>query len=628
MSDQKFRISLIEDDENHSFLIKKALMEFKSLFEVDSFFSGQELFDKVVSDPCLEYDAYIIDYSLPKMNGIEVLKKLNSEGDSHPSIFVTNREDEKVIHEALESGAYDYVLKKEGFLSVLPLVLLKAIDQYRLNKHRAEYIKNIKDLKEYFENVINTIPSAIIGLNSLKEVSYANLECQHLFFIEPSSLIGKQLSDIFSPDFIHENNIDALIDSLLYQDGPLVLQQVRFTNNRNEKKILDIQVFRITTELKVDILMIIRDITRNIELEQKLFQTEKLAAFGKLLTGITHELNNRISPVLAYSQLLIAQEKNPRNQKWLKNIEDSARSVKSIVESLLYFSGSSTQHIEPVDVTDLLENTLSLFLYKLKSKNIDIIRDYKENIPHVMIDKRQISKVFLNILTNSYEAMEEQGGVLSCSVSYTNSTCEIAIKDTGTGIPEEFLNDIFDPFFTTKTEKNNVGLGLSTAYNILQKHKGAIQISSLAGEGTLVTVTLPLKEPLFVETEEIGRKPDRQLRVLIIDDDPVLRDVMNDILSEICDIDIASDGSEAIKKISNNQYNAILTDIRMPGIDGPTLYRWIRENYPGLENRVVFTTGDTYDPDTTQFLDSVKNPYVSKPFYIDDLKKVVQSVLV
>ena len=628
MSDQKFRISLIEDDESHSFLIKKALMEFKSLFEVDSFFSGQELFDKVAGDPTLEYDAYIIDYSLPKMNGIEVLKKLNIEGDTHPSIFVTNREDEKVIHEALESGAYDYVLKKEGFLSVLPLVLLKAIDQYRLNKHRAEYIKNIKDLKEYFENVINTIPSAIIGLNSRKEVSYANLECQHLFFIEPSSLIGKQLSDIFTPDFIHENNIDSLIDSLIYQDGPLVLQQVRFTNNRNEKKILDIQVFRITTELKVDILMIIRDITRNIELEQKLFQTEKLAAFGKLLTGITHELNNRISPVLAYSQLLIAQEKNPRNQKWLKNIEDSARSVKSIVESLLYFSGTSTQHIEPVDITDLIENTLSLFLYKLKSKNIDIIRDYKENIPHVMIDKNQISKVFLNIVTNSYEAMEEQGGVLSCSVDYTSSTCEITIKDTGKGIPEEFLNDIFDPFFTTKTEKNNVGLGLSTAYNILQKHKGAIQISSHPGEGTKVTVILPLKESLLLETEGKKREPERQLRVLIIDDDPVLRDVMNDILSEICDIDIASDGSEAIKKITNNQYNAILTDIRMPGIDGPTLYRWIRDNHPGLENRVVFTTGDTYDPDTTQFLDSVKNPYVSKPFYIDDLKKVIQSVLV
>ncbi|MDX9703502.1 MAG: response regulator [Candidatus Auribacterota bacterium] len=628
MSDQKFRISLIEDDENHTFLIKKALLEFKSVFEVDSFFSGQELFDQLTCKDAKNYDAYIIDYSLPKMNGLEVLKKLNSGGDEHPSIFVTNREDERVIHEALESGAYDYVLKKEGFLSVLPLVLLKAIDQYRLNKHRAEYVKNIKNLKEYFESVINTIPSAIIGLNTRKEVSYANLECQHLFFVEPSNLIGKQLSDIFPPDFIHENNLDELIDSLFYQHKPTILQQVRFTNNRNEKKILDIQIYQISTELKVDILIIIRDITRNIELEQKLFQTEKLAAFGKLLTGITHELNNRISPVLAYAQLLIAQEKNPRNQKWLKSIEDSARGVKSIVESLLYFSGSSTQHFEQVDIIALLENTLSLFLYKFKSKNIEIIRDYKENIPSLMLDKKQISKVFLNIITNSYEAMEERGGTLSFIVDYSNSACEVIIKDSGCGIPEQYLNEIFDPFFTTKTEKNNVGLGLSTSYNILQKHNGSIHISSEPGNGTVVILTFPLKEPVFFDTgfEDISQK--KQSRVLIIDDDPVLRDVMNDILSDMCEIDIASDGSEAMTKISSNEYNAILTDIRMPGIDGPTLYRWIRDNYPGLENRVVFTTGDTYDPDTTKFLDSVKNPYVSKPFYIDDLKKIIQSVLV
>ena len=629
MSYKKFIIALIEDDENHIFLIKKALQEFRSIFEVDTFFTAIDFLDKIKEYPDKIYDACIIDYSLPKMNGLELLQKLNELSYEIPSVFVTNQENRQIIQEALSSGAYDYVLKKEGFLSVLPLILLKIIDKHRVQIQKNEYLKNVQNLKEYFEHVINTIPSCIIGLTNEYKISYANLECQKLFFMDPSNLIDKEIIDLFNPDFIEKNNIIQKIESIKNNSESITLTQVKFKNIRNEEKIIDIQIFRISTQLNVDLLLFIKDITRNIELEQKLFQTEKLASFGKLLTGITHELNNRISPVLAYSQLLISQSTNQRHKEWLSKIEDSAKSVKSIVESLLYFSGTAKQHNEDININEIIENTLSLFQYKFKSTNISIEKNLNQDISPLKADKNQINKVILNIISNSLEAMDGHNiGTLYISTNEIDDQCEILIKDTGIGIPENNLNEIFDPFFTTKTSQHNVGLGLSTVYNIVQNYQGSIKVSSTQGEGTQLTITLPLK--LQGITEFIQEKPDKDksLKVLIIDDDPILRDVMKDILEEICKVDIAENGEDAIEKIKIANYNAILTDIRMPNIDGPSLYYWIKKNHPGLEKRVVFTTGDTYDPETNEFLNSINNDYISKPFYINELKDIVKKALV
>jgi len=628
LGEKKFKIALVEDDENHIFLIKTTLCEFKSVFEVDSFISGADLFDNLNRNN-VRYDAIIVDYTLPKMSGLDILKKLNDQGYDVPIVFVTNREDEEIVHEALQYGAYDYVLKKDGFLTILPIILLKSIDKYHSQKQKAEFLQNLQNLKEYFENIINTLPYTVIGLNSDLEISYVSTECQSLFYMDPSDIIGSKIIDFFDPHFLEDTKLISHIKQIMEKGNPVNLSRIKFIDSKRDKKVLNIQIFKMSSEAESNIIMVINDITRHVELELKLIQNEKLASFGKLLTGITHELNNRISPILAYAQLLIAREMNPKSLKWLTCIEESAQSVKSIVDSLLYFSSSSPQqNKEKVDINQMMENTISLLKYKFQSKNIKIVKEFKTNIPELNVDKKQISKVFLNLLTNSYEAMEHRGGELIISTDCEDAHCRIMIKDTGIGIPDDILNDIFDPFFTTKSEKNNVGLGLSIVYNLLQNHKGTIQISSHEQKGTTVTITLPVeKDQSKTFISDIG-ETSKGSRILIIDDDEYLRDVMKDILEEFYEVDIAESGDQAITKItSSNEYNVILTDIRMPGIDGPTLYSWVKNHYPGLEKRMIFTTGDTYDPETNKFLDSIGNIYISKPFYVDDLRKVVKKML-
>lgn len=628
MVKDKIKISLVEDNEDHVFFIKKALSEFNSIFDIESFSSGHDLFNHLKKND-LDYDAMIVDYTLPKMNGIQVLKKLNSRGYNIPTIFVTNREDEKLAHDALRFGADDYLLKKEGYLSILPLILLKAVEKYRYQKQRTKFLESIKKLKEYFEKVINTIPFTVIGLNSKKEVSYANSECKKLFFMDPYELIGNNIIDLFEPSFIQEIQLVEQINKLLNGNKPITLRKVNFTNSKREKKILEIQLFRISTETGMEILLFINDITRNVELEKKLFQAEKLSSFGNLLTGLTHELNNRVSPILAYSQLLISTTDDKKQLKGLRIIEDSARNIKSIVESLLYFSTTKNQqNLENISLQELTDNVLSLLQYKYKTKNIKISTHFKNNMPNVNGDKKQLSRVLLNILNNSYEAMEQSGGKLLISSSFDRKKCKVTIKDTGTGISEENMTKILDPFFTTKTEKNNVGLGLSITYNLLQNHKGSIDILSEEGIGTTVTVTLPIAENNPVCDVPIEKEIKQgTATILIIDDDEILRDVMKDILKEFYHVETAENGGQAIEKITEKNYNAILTDLRMPGIDGQQLYTWIKENRPGLETKVVFTTGDTYDPEINNFIKSTGNNVITKPFYIDDLKNIIKSVL-
>ncbi len=630
MVEDKIKISLVEDNEEHVFFIKKALSEFKSIFDIESFSSGHDLFNHLDKDEdTLGYDAMIVDYTLPKMNGIQVLKKLHSRGYNIPTIFVTNREDERLAHDALSLGADDYLLKKEGYLSILPLVLLKAVEKYRYQKQRTKFLESIKKLKEYFEKVINTIPFTVIGLNYKREVSYANSECKKLFFMDPCEIIGNNIIDLFEPSFLQETRLVDHIDKLLDNNQPITLRKVDFLNSRREKKILEIQLFRISTETGQEILLFINDITRNIELEQKLFQAEKLSSFGNLLTGLTHELNNRVSPILAYSQLLISTTNNDKDLERLRNIEQSAESIKSLVESLLYFSpDKGQQNLENISLKELSDNVLSLLRYKFNTKNISISSHFKENTPDINGDKKQLSRVLLNILNNSYEAMEQNGGNLSISSGFDNRTCQIIIEDTGTGISTDNLPKILDPFFTTKTDKNNVGLGLSIAYNLLQNHQGSIDISSEERSGTTVTITLPIT--LDTPVYDVPIKKDTQHKtatILIIDDDEILRDVMKDILEELYHVETAVNGNQAIDKITLKDYSVILTDLRMPGIDGQKLYKWIKENRPGLETKVVFTTGDTYDPEINSFIKSTGNNIITKPFYIDDLKNVIESVL-
>jgi signal transduction histidine kinase len=235
-----------------------------------------------------------------------------------------------------------------------------------------------------------------------------------------------------------------------------------------------------------------------IKLKKQLFQSEKMAAVGQLAGGVAHEINNPMSVILGFSQALsrrITDENDPLFMP-LKSIEREAVRCKKLVVDLLTFSRTSKSESELVDISILINETVSLIDSKCRVKNINLTQHIAGNIPHIRANKNQIQQVIVNLCNNAIDAMEVKGsGLLDVEVkkdSQNPDFIEIIVTDTGCGIPPEIKDKVFDPFFTTKEVGKGTGLGLSISYEIVQKHGGTIDIKSEVNEGTSFIVKLPV----------------------------------------------------------------------------------------------------------------------------------------
>jgi two-component system NtrC family sensor kinase len=228
------------------------------------------------------------------------------------------------------------------------------------------------------------------------------------------------------------------------------------------------------------------------EAQSQLVQSAKMAAVGQLAAGVAHELNNPLTSVLGFAELLMWQAK-PGDPDWqdLNAITEEARRARNIVRNLLDFARQSESSPEPNDVNDLLTQTLALLRRQLVSEDVELVEQYASDLPPLMLSTNGIKQIFLNLVSNALQAMP-QGGTLTVTTELLGDEVAARIADTGTGIPDEKLPHIFEPFFTTKPVGQGTGLGLSVSLGIAQDHGGRITVQSRVGEGTVFTVWLPI----------------------------------------------------------------------------------------------------------------------------------------
>lgn len=239
-------------------------------------------------------------------------------------------------------------------------------------------------------------------------------------------------------------------------------------------------------------------------MEKRLAQSEKIAALGRFLSGIAHELNNPLTAIIGFTELLLirgAIAPTVRNQ--LEIINQEAERSKNIVHNLLAFAGQAALKFSEEDINELLDRTLQLREAERLAAGISIRRERSE-MPKICIDYYQMQKAFLNILMNAEQALQNrEEKILTVSTRFKESdtvpVIEVVFADTGSGIAEEDLSKIFDPFFTTKPVGKGMGLGLSISYGIITEHKGAIRVESEQGKWTKVTVAIPMRTDVCAE---------------------------------------------------------------------------------------------------------------------------------
>ncbi|NTU81124.1 MAG: response regulator [Chloroflexales bacterium] len=386
---------------------------------------------------------------------------------------------------------------------------------------------------------------------------------------------------------------------------------------------------------------IARNLTDRRRLEQQLIQSEKLSAIGQLVAGVAHELNNPLTSVSGYAQLLLRDQRlAEETHQDIEQIHAQAERAAKIVQNLLIFAREHKPERRMVTLNEVLRSALALQSYQLKVDNISVSLELAPDLPATTADPHQLQQVFLNLITNARHAMVEKGGrgtlTLRTSVGAapdsTSAIC-VEIGDTGVGIPEWNLQKIFNPFFTTKPVGQGTGLGLSICFGIIKEHDGQIWAESQLGAGTHVYVALPIRVQDSPEAElpapprDPADEPEPSFNVLVVDDEePVVR-LMARLLRDLGHRStVVTSGEAALEILGHEAFDVILSDVKMPGLNGFAFASAIRERDPDLADRVIFITGDTLSPITRTALEQSGNLFLAKPFSIEQLDLAIQSL--
>jgi two-component system NtrC family sensor kinase len=369
--------------------------------------------------------------------------------------------------------------------------------------------------------------------------------------------------------------------------------------------------------------------------QEALYQSEKLAAMGSLLSGVAHELNNPLAGVLMHADLLREELSHSPLLELVDEVTRAAERCKRLVRSFLTLARQHTPERTAVALNTVVNDTLELLAYALQVDNITIHLDLAENLPLLWADVYQIQQVITNLITNAHQAMRESSVLrqltltTQCDPARTRVT--LTVTDTGPGVPPALQARIFEPFFTTKPIGIGTGLGLSLCRGIIEKHGGTITVRSQPGQGATFCVGLPVEAvraaaPGSLEGERVPTVPDKS--ILIIDDEPSIASGLKRLLSrDGYTVETVANGHLALRKLRERSYDLLLSDMRMPEIDGPSLYRTLEHQYPHLLRRVIFLTGDTLNPETKMFLDRSAAPCLIKPCTVTEIRRAIQQVL-
>ena len=314
-------------------------------------------------------------------------------------------------------------------------------------------------------------------------------------------------------------------------------------------------------------------------------------------------------------------------------IHHGAQRVASIINRLLTFSRQQKPERKYVDINQIIETTLALQAYELKTNNIKVTRRLADDLPQTMADPGQLQQVFLNLIINAATEMKlaHGKGKLQIKTEVVDNIIRISFKDDGPGIAQKNIKRIFDPFFTTREVGEGTGLGLSICYGIIAEHNGKIYVRSQSGKGATFIVELPIiPNEELLPLAEPAAKPAKPItgRILVVDDELSIRQLLRRILvSEGHQVDTVSSAATALNKLSSEEYDLILLDIKLPGMSGIEFYNHLKQIDSPLTERVIFVTGDIMSPDTKKFLTAVKASYIRKPFNIKQLNEAINPIL-
>jgi PAS domain S-box-containing protein len=383
------------------------------------------------------------------------------------------------------------------------------------------------------------------------------------------------------------------------------------------------------------------DLTETREMQEEMSRqrealhvSEKMIAMGELLASVSHELNNPLSVVVGQTLLLQETVDDPAIAARAERIGNAADRCARIVKTFLSMARQQSQEPVPSDPNNLIEMALELTSYSLRGSNVEVLFRETPNLPQVLVDPDQITQVLTNLIVNAENALRKVDRVRQLRITSRHDVhgnqIIIKVKDNGPGIPSEIRRRVFEPFFTTKEVGEGTGIGLALCHRLIDANGGRIKLARHSVVGASFVIRLPA---VSGEVKADASAPATQtsavsLKILVVDDEPGVSELVSDILK----VDghapvIANNGKTAFEYIQQQEFDLVLSDLRMPEYDGLWLFQQLKDHRPDMLEKLAFITGDTLGSEISTFLNASDRPFIEKPITPTDVRELVRKLL-
>lgn len=384
------------------------------------------------------------------------------------------------------------------------------------------------------------------------------------------------------------------------------------------------------------LVLVLTDVSESRRFQAQIAQSEKLSSLGRMIAAVAHELNNPLSTVIGYAQLAGATPPGEKLGKRLDVVAREAQRCRKIVQNLLRFSRPHAPERRRVNLNEVVENVLALVSYPVRKDGIRIETDLDPAIPALMGDAHELEQAVLNLVNNAHQALREagrRGTIRVQTASPAPDRIVLGIRDDGPGIPEALRARVFDPFFTTKRPGEGTGLGLWLVYGTVEAHGGRIDLDTREGEGALFRISLPAAGPgLSREAAKpaavLAGAPVASARILVAETEAALASLMCEALqADGLEAVAAVDEADLLRQLADGSFDVVVSDLTLPGRGLAHLCGEVSRLRPGLERRLLVTTGDSVSTEPDALAERLGIEILHKPFALDDLRSKVRSKL-
>lgn len=560
----------------------------------------------------------LVDKNLPDGSGLDVIRAIRQAHPAAEVIMVTAYASLSSAIEAMEAGACDY-LTKPFELHHLELRVNNALEKARLKRERAESEERYRRLFEGASEAIVVFEEggAAVDANAAAFTMYGHSLEAFRRLTEPD-LLAPTPPDVPS-------STEGALPWHRRADGSLFPAEV-------QRRTIPLQGKEVTV-------LLVRDVSRRLELEEQLRHSQKMNAIGRLAGGIAHDFNNLLTIILAYADMLAKRgEGDATLHGYAREIVKAGERAASLTRQLLSFSRKKHANPQVVSIGDCIRDMEGL-LQRTLGEEVELVTVLAHKTWTVHADEDHLAQILLNLAVNARDAMPEGGrltlrarnaddvdrtAIVGAGLDGTRRYACLEVTDTGVGIPPDVLSQIFEPFFTTKQIGLGTGLGLSVVYGLLQQSGGAVRVESQVGKGTSFFVYLPAADDRSSQAEASG--PHRGT-VLLVEDDHAVRQLLCRLLSRCgCEVIEASSGKEALARLKeyDGELDLLITDVRMPGMSGPALVQTLREQF--AEVGVVYISGYPTGEDLEAEAERGAE-FLTKPFTREALHQALERTL-